>query len=230
MMTVPPPTPLPSIALPEGLCWRLLGTDDLDAIEALHHDAIRGMGVQAVKPEERSFFLSLLAGRGRVLGIESGSRLIAYGVLQHDLLAYDNPCEALGLPLSSSVVKLAGAAVEHDWRGQGLQRLLIGARVSLAADAGVIFSTAAPANQPSWSSLLACGFSVRALQYRYGGHPRYLMVRLAPGLGAASPAPGNPGEPIDSADLARQTQRLEQGWWGVAPGPQAGTIRYVPAR
>ena len=67
--------------------------------------------------------LSLLSGRGRILGLERGSELVAYGVLQHDLKAEDDPCEVLGLSPGTSVVKLAGAAVGHDWRGAGLQRL-----------------------------------------------------------------------------------------------------------
>lgn len=224
------PVPLPAIDRPGGLVWRLLGPPDVDAVDALHRDAVRGMGVHAVKLEEKSFFLSLLSGRGRILGLERGSELVAYGVLQHDLKAEDDPCEGLGLSPGTSVVKLAGAAVGYDWRGAGLQRLLIEARVGLAGDAGVIFSTAAPANQPSWSSLLACGLAVRALLYRYGGHPRFLMARVDAGLNGASPDLGHPGELLDCADLARQTQCLEQGWWGIAAGPRASTIRYVPAR
>ena len=116
-MTVEPlPVALPEIDRPDGLAWRPLGPQDVDAVDALHRDAVRGMGAHTIKPEEISFFLSMLSGRGRILGLERGSALVAYGVLQHDLKAADNPCEALGLPPGTSVMKLAGAAVRHDWR------------------------------------------------------------------------------------------------------------------
>ena len=47
---------------------------------------------------------------------------------------------------------------------------------------------------------------------------------------SADPAAAKSEKSYNIADLARQTQCLEQGWWGIAAGPRASTNRYVPAR
>ena len=223
---------LRSLHAPAGLVWRLLDQSDLDRVEALHRQSIAGVGVQAVKPETRDFFASLLGGRGQVIGLttdqEAGQSLIAYGVLQHALKPGDSPLPLLGLPAHQPVLKLAGASVAPDWRRHGLQRLLIEARLRLSGDCGVVFSTAAPSNPASWSSLLACGFVVRGVQLLYGGHPRYMMVRLAPALDPHGVDAGDAGEEVDSANLERQLQLLAQGWRGVAAGSAQSRIRYQP--
>lgn len=104
--------------------------------------------------------------------------------------------------------------------GQGLQRRLICRRMELAAGAA-LFATAAPGNLPSWHNLLDCGFCVRALQYRYGGHARYLLAYLPH---AASPAVQDGRELGDADDLAGQQALLAQAWRAArrsAPRPAA---------
>lgn len=203
------------------LQWRLLLPHDLPAMYALHLHSMEGMAAQAVKPESRDFLLGLLQGRGQVIGAwceEDG--LVAYGVLQHDLLAEDDPRGLLGLEAAQPVCKLAGAAVAPSWRGLGLQRLLIARRIASAPQGAALFATAAPCNPASWRSLLACGFAVRALVYRYGGHARYLLA-LVPGDGFAPGAALELGEDA----LPRQQDLLAQGWRGIAPGTAAGSLR-----
>ena len=158
------------------LDWRLLQPADLDTMEALHRLSIAGMAAQLVKPESRDFLASLLHGRGRVIGAWAGTQLVAYGVLQHDLLPEYDPRPHLHLAPDHPVAKLAGAAVDPDWRGQGLQRALIAQRMALADSHTVLFATASPDNIASCHNLQACGFTVRALEHRYGGLPRYLLA------------------------------------------------------
>lgn len=210
------------------LDWRQLGPADLGAMESLHHHSIAGMPAQLVKPESHEFLASLLLGRGQVIGALAGPQLVAYGVLQHDLLPEDNPRPHLGLAPDRFVAKLAGAAVAPSWRGQGLQRSLIARRMARADGSAVLFATASPGNHPSWRSLLACGFAVRALEYRYGGLPRYLLA-----YDPAAPAPAHDGasaQDIDSSALAHQRFLLNAGWQGVAPGTALETLRLVPPR
>ena len=95
-------------------------------------------------------------------------------------------------------------------------------RVAWAGDAA-LFATAAPGNVPSWRSLLACGFAVRALQYRYGGHARYLLARV-PG---AALAHGAPARELAQDDIPGQEGLLAQGWQGIAPGQAPGSLRLV---
>lgn len=218
-----PPSPL----LENGLHWRLLQPQDLDAMEALHHLSIAGLPPQTVKPESRPFLQSLLQGRGTVIGAwHHNTELIAYGVLQHDLLPADDPRQHLQLPPSQILTKLAGAAVAPLWRGRGLQRTLITQRIAHADSTAVLFATAAPENTISWHNLLACGFRVRALEYRYGGFARYLLVRLPHHL--LRPTTNANQLELNSDALELQQTLLTQGWQGTAPGSLPGSLRLQP--
>lgn len=220
----PDPDDSPPERLPESLQWRWLQPQDLQAMYALHLRSIAGMAPAAVKPETPAFMQGLLQGRGRVIGGWHAGALVAYGVLQHDLAAHDDPAALLGLAPAHPLRKLAGAAVDHAWRGHRLQRHLIQRRMA-CADGVALFATAAPCNPPSWHNLLACGFSVRALEYRYGGHARYLLAHVpqAPWRGAQALArESGPDE------LALQQTLLAQGWRGTAAGRAPGSLRLVP--
>ena len=204
---------------------RLLQPGDLDAMQALHLLSIAGMPPHLVKPESREFLAGLLNGRGLVLGALADSQLVAYGVLQHDLLAQDDPRTVFGFAADRQVGKLAGAAVAPGWRGQGLQRRLIAQRMAFADRSALLFATASPGNYASWRSLLACGFAVRALEYRYGGLARYLLLY--------DPCAPRPASSIgstqyqDTGSLAQQQALLDAGWQGVAPGNAPHTLRLL---
>ena len=209
----------------EELNWRPLHPGDLTTMHALHLRSIAGMAARVVKPETLEFLASLLDGRGRVIGAWQGEALVAYGVLQHELLAEDDPRRVLGLAAGHPLAKLAGAAVAPEWRGLGLQRLLIERRLAMAGEQTALFATAAPGNLASWHNLLAGGFAVRALQYRYGGHARYLLARV-PGA-RCEPAQALARE-LSPDHLPEQEQLLAQGWRGIAPGAAPGSLRLAP--
>lgn len=193
------------------LTQRTLGPDDLDAIDTLHHLAIGPLvRPEVVKPENRSYFESILSGRGLVIGLYDGPLLAAYGILQHDHAPKDGPHRLLGLDPDLSVGRLAGASVHPAYRGRGLQRVLIGARVAAAPSDMVLFSTAAPVNTPSWASLLAEGFPIYDIQLFFGGYARYVMVRDFTTF--------DPQETllVDPLDTARQKELFAEGWHGYA--------------
>lgn len=213
----------------DALSWRALGPSDLDAVYALHRQAIgEAIRPEVVKPETRDFFAGILGGRGRMVGVfadtaGAGAELVAYGVLQRVLPAYDDPRPYIGAPAEAPVAKLAGASVAPAHRGQKLQRALIAARVGLAQPGDILFATSAPANPASWINLLSEGFAIRALVPYYGGHLRYLMVR-----------DGTDVTPRDTrlmspADAEGQMALLKAGWRGVAArqGAEGAAIVYV---
>lgn len=211
-----------------ALTWRPLTLADTEAMYALHLLSIAGMPAQAVKPESIDFLRGILAGRGTVVGAWDGSALVAYGVLQHDLKPEDaRLASGLQVPGSAaSLYKLAGAAVHPAWRGLGLQKAVIVQRMQRAPAQSVLFATASPMNVASWYNLSACGFVVRDVQYLYGGHARYVMayVQDDPWRGSSTQA-----VTLTPAELDEQHKLLQQGWRGIARGPEAGSLRLVPA-
>ncbi len=204
------------------MSWRTLAPADLDAIYALHRLAIgEAVRPEVVKPETKDFFAGILAGRGRVEGVFADGALVAYGVLQTVLPTYDDPRPFIGAAPDAPVAKLAGASVATAFRGRGLQRALIAARVGLVYQTDILFATSAPANQPSWMNLLSEGFSIRALVPYYGGHLRYLMVRDGTELAPRDEKRIAPG------DTEQQIACLATGWRGVAARPTSDGIRIL---
>lgn len=200
-----------------------LGPADAGPVYALHLAAIADIADRTtVKPEEPAFFEGLLAGRGTILGVREAGRLIAYGVLQHDLAAGDDPRDLLGLAADARVAKLAGVGVAPDRRGHGLQRRLTRARVALAAEQGFghLFATAAPANPVSWGNLMSEGFAIGALVVKYGGLRRFLLHRR--------PEPRPPARQwIAADDLAGVAAALSDGLAGVAFCRRPGAVRFA---
>ncbi|MDQ0506284.1 GNAT family N-acetyltransferase [Xanthobacter agilis] len=206
---------------------RELGPDDLDAVEALHRLAIGPVArPEVVKPENRAYFQSVLAGRGRSVGVFDGESLVAYGILQHDHTPEDGPHRLLKLPAETAVGRLAGASVHPDYRGLGLQRVVIAERVALAPQHMVLFSTAAPVNAPSWSNLLSGGFPIVGIEFFFGGYARYVMLR------DGSTYDPEAGVVVDPRDVARQQALFAQGWRGYArtrlKGGEPGVV-FAPA-
>ncbi|MBX3539284.1 MAG: hypothetical protein KF735_16695 [Chelatococcus sp.] len=209
-----PPEAVPASRL---LSWRLLATDDLDAIYALHLQAIDAMGDAAlVKPETRAFFAGILAGGGRIVGAFDDKGLAAYGVLQLDLPPSEDARPVIGLAPSVKLAKFAGASVRpSDW-GRRLHGALIDQRLEAARGAGVahVYATAAPGNARSWTNLLDAGFHIRALKRKYGGHWRYLVFR------AVDKKPQASGAEHDlwsaATDTGKAHRLLAEGYAGTA--------------
>lgn len=219
---------LRELSLTAPLSIRALGPDDIDAVDRLHHLAIGPCArPEVVKPEHRSYFEGILGGRGVTAGLFDGAALIAYGILQHDHTPPDGPHRMLGLDPEQPVGRLAGASVHPAYRGQGLQRVLIAARVKAAPPGMVLFSTAAPVNTPSWASLLAEGFPIRDIHLFFGGYARYVMVRDGT---VHDPAEGILVDPLD---MARQRELFASGLRGYARGrleSGAAGVVFAPPR
>ncbi|MFG1480232.1 hypothetical protein V5F53_16490 [Xanthobacter sp. V4C-4] len=202
---------------------RDLGPEHLDAVEHLHRLAVGPVArPEIVKPESRAYFEGILSGRGRVVGLLEGERLVAYGILQHDHTPADGPHRLLKLPVETAVGRLAGASVHPDYRGLGLQRRVIAERVAAAPPHMVLFSTAAPVNAPSWSNLLSGGFPIVGIERFFGGYARYVMVR------AAADHDPDTAVVVDPRDFPRQQTLFADGWRGYAravlPGGEPGVL------
>lgn len=172
-----------------GVRFVWLGADALDAVERLHLRSIAGIDRGLVKPERRSFFESVFAERGAVVGAivpgtdaetsVSGGRLVGYGVLLSLLADGEDAGVRIGLGGNEGLAKIAGTGVDPDFRGRGLQRALVRRRIERAGNLGFrhVFSTASPANTVSWRNLMAEGFAIVDVVLAYGSLERYLLHR-----------------------------------------------------
>ena len=214
-------------AKPDARDFVPLGIEALDDVERLHQLSLSTFTDRTlVKPEKRGFFESILTRRGTILGYRHQGELIAYGVLMHELPDGDRTWEVLGLTERTPLIKLAGAAVHPEWRGRGLQRTAIRARLDRLRAAGghYGFATAAPGNVASWSNLLSEGFRVVALVTAYGTLLRYLLSWSDQPLRRMAPPEWRGWRETDW-----QATRLAEGWQGIAwrEGPQGREIAFA---
>ena len=190
---------------------RRLGEADLGAVIALHHRVLETVPAHLLAAESDAFFADHMARIGRIFGLFVDEALIAYGVLGLPGPGDANFGDDLGLPAAEKarVAHIDGISVHPGWRGNRLQRVLIGWRVREAAAAGryLILCTVAPGNAGSLSNALAEGLTIRALLQKFGGW-RYMME-----LDLLLPNPAAPpdGRWIDGADLETQGRLLAAG-------------------
>jgi ribosomal protein S18 acetylase RimI-like enzyme len=217
----------------------------LDAVERLHHRSIAGMDRGLVKPERRSFFEGVFAGRGEIVGaVVDGSdaetgvgagRLIGYGVLLTVLADGEDAGVRIGLGGNDGLAKIAGTGVDPGFRGRGLQKALVRRRIERAGNLGFrhVFATAAPGNTVSWRNLMAEGFAIVDVVLAYGSLERYLLHRLVDRAARAA-APSVDGSPLwcraDRTDGVRAA--LSAGLVGPlwrTHGPEGLDIGFVPS-
>ena len=157
---------------------RILSPADLDAVYGLHLGVMRGIeDSDLVRTEARGFFEALLGGTGQILGLFCAAELIAYGVLELEILPEEHPGSLLSLPEAARLAKLAGTSVRHEYRGNQLQLYLVEQRLLLARRLGYqhAFATSSPKNHFSWMNLVRGGLVIGGLRRMYGGFVRYVL-------------------------------------------------------
>lgn len=165
---------------PVPFAGRRLAAEDLADVIALHHAVRATIPPELVCFESDVFFADRIDRAGCILGLFAEGKLIAYGVLGLPSPRDPSFGDDLALPAAERgrIAEIDGASVTPEWRGNGLQRLLIGCRLrwALAAGRPVALSTVAPGNLPSLHNLLAERLTIRALRPKYGGL-RYVVRR-----------------------------------------------------
>lgn len=114
------------------------------------------------------------------LGVFDGERLGAYFILRYCGQSEHNYAAFLGIPKAEwdHWANADSAVVHPDWRGNGLQRKLLEAALTLLRPGIVgIGATVSPENQYSLNNALACGFTIAARREMYGGYDRYLLEK-----------------------------------------------------
>ncbi|WP_052293698.1 hypothetical protein [Azospirillum sp. B510] len=174
---------------PSGIPFnvRFLDADDLPALEAFRAVIFGSLpDIDAYFPETPDFAGLHMAERGVTLGLEThaapgGGRLIGCAVLglpQPGMPAFADDLPGGG-PAVTATAHMSSCMVHTDFRGNGLQRLLVTMRTLYALGAGRphLLSRVALSNPVSLSNMLASGFTARRILVMHGGRLRYLLHR-----------------------------------------------------
>ena len=114
------------------------------------------------------------------LGAWDGERLGAYFILRYCGHSEHNYAAFMGIPEAEwEYWANADSAIVHaDFRGNGLQRLMLGAALPLFPGRIThIGATVSPENQYSLNNALASGFAIVSRREMYGGYDRYLLKK-----------------------------------------------------
>lgn len=114
------------------------------------------------------------------IGAYDGERLGAYFILRYCGRSAHNYAAFLGVPREEweHWANADSAIVHADFRGNGLQRLMLGAALPLfPVRITHIGATVSPENQYSLNNALASGFAIVSRREMYGGYDRYLLAR-----------------------------------------------------
>ena len=125
-------------------------------------------------------FTPCFADPSVVLGVFDGERMIAFGILYvagdtKENLARD--LDEVENILENANVKLV--IVRPDYRGNGLQYLLIQRLEEYARESGFkwLSTTVSPTNPWSLDNCKKCGFTQRKILQKYGGLTRILLAK-----------------------------------------------------
>lgn len=209
---------------------RWLEPSEVDGVIALHRTVRQAVAPELLCHETDAFFRRHCHDRGRILGLFAEGQLIGYGVLGLPEPDEESFADQFGLSMEERAVvaTIDGAGVLPRWRGNGLQRRLVAARIEAAKLAGrrIAVSTVAPGNLPSLRNLLAEGLTIRELRPAFGGL-RFLMRR---DLGWSA-RPAATGRWVAVADTEKATAELELGHqgWSLAEATDGPRIWYALA-
>lgn len=216
----------PSEAVPYVGRW--LEPHEVGDVIALHHAVRQAVAPELLCRETDAFFHQHCRARGRILGLFADGELIGYGVLGLPAPDEESFADRFGLTAEQRAVvaTIDGAGVLPRWRGNGLQRRLVAARIEAAGAAGrrIAVSTVAPGNLPSLRNLLAEGLTIRALRPAFGGL-RFLMRRDLD----RSPKPATEGRWIALADTSEAVDALMSGYqgWSLSEATDGPRIWYA---
>lgn len=159
---------------------RRCGPADAAAFFALQNE------VRAVMPHPEQFVPDTLENitaylrEDLCIGAYDGERLGAYFILRYCGRSAHNYAAFLGVPREEweHWANADSAIVHADFRGNGLQRLMLGAALPLFPGRIThIGATVSPENQYSLNNALASGFAIVSRREMYGGYDRYLLKK-----------------------------------------------------
>lgn len=153
---------------------------DLDSIEALLDALMQSVEAGHFYRDDRAFIRRHITEEGFVLLAEEKDRLAGYIMMRYPGEAEDNLGWDLGWDgkRRQHTAHLEAVAVHADFRGRGLQRLMMAeAERHLPPDCWFLLATVAPDNLYSLRNLQALGYEIACTKEKYGGYGRHIMVK-----------------------------------------------------
>lgn len=201
------------LSAPVPYVGRWLAPDEVGGVIALHHAIRQLVAPELLCRETDAFFHEHCRACGRILGLFANAELIGYGVLGLPKADEESFADQFGLTAEqrAAVATIDGSGILPRWRGNGLQRQLVAARIQAAGAAGrrIAVSTVAPGNLPSLRNLLAEGLTIRAVRPAFGGL-RFMMRRDLDW----PPKPATEGRWIALSDTSEAKAALMAGYQG----------------
>ena len=165
---------------PVSMQLRRCTPEQAPAVYALQNE------VRAAMPDPSQFVPDTLENitayvqKDLCIGMWQGKRLGAYAIVRFCGESEHNYAAFLGIPRAEwpHWANADSAIVHPDYRGNGLQRLMLQAALPLfPGNITHIGATVSPENQYSLRNALASGFAIAARREMYGGYDRYLLVK-----------------------------------------------------
>lgn len=197
--------------------FRSAESSDIDALVTLEK------AVEAALPsrdmfaiDDADFYVPIAAGAGHILlAFDEAKELAGVSVIR-----YPSPDDAenLGLELGLGgddlrrVRHAESIFIRPDCGGSGLAGRLLRENLRLTEDSGrdLTFATIWPHNIPSLKLHLACGFHIMAFALKYGGKPRFVLMRSP-----SSPSLAEEVQYASAGDFERHKRLLASGWAGT---------------
>lgn len=217
----------------EAFELRFLGSDELPGLVTFRDMIFAGLSdIDAYYPEVPEFVGWHMDERGKTLGVWCQNRLVACAVLGIPLTGMPNFADDLpDLNINPlSVAHMCSCMVDPQWRGHGLQRLLVSMRVMLAVGLGRphLLTRVAVINHVSLANMFATDFVLRRIIVMHGTRLRYVLHRDLAAAPMAWDAAAAVAVPL--ADTDRQRAALANGLCGVGLAGPANDrhILFIP--
>ena len=166
---------------PVSMQLRRCTPEQAPAVYALQNE------VRAAMPDPEQFVPDTLENitayvqKDLCIGMWQGKRLGAYAIVRFCGESEHNYAAFLGIQRAEwpHWANADSAIVHPDYRGNGLQRLMLQAALPLfPGNITHIGATVSPENQYSLNNALACGFVIADRREMYGGYDRYLLKKM----------------------------------------------------
>ncbi|WP_346355851.1 GNAT family N-acetyltransferase [Azotosporobacter soli] len=213
-----------------GYQWRFLGEEHLPQVMRLQHLAAKETEVAGMfHPMPEDYVMNQLKTGRNGIGVFQAGELVCLHLISFPRRQEENFGKDVGLVGEElkNVAHMGAVAIHPAHRGKGLHREVGDCHLRLIKRSGChhVCATASPYNYPSLRFLTTRGFRIREMREKYQGQLRCIL-HLA--LQEVVPE-WKMTQEVDSRDIVKQKQLLEEGWQGcgVERTAEGFSLRFV---